>query len=84
MKQIFMCKPGAFTPKDKEKISKAGYCVVETSDFECCRVIDPAIPLDRETIFKAAMFAIARSGTTGFQGAKTEFGSRLAELLAKP
>lgn len=84
MKPIFLCKPGAFDAQGKRQIRDAGYCVVETNDFDAFKVVDATIAPPMNVVFKCAMYAIANAGSGGNEGPKTLFGKKLAEELAKP
>jgi hypothetical protein len=81
VKQLLLHKPGALSEAERARAEKAGYVCIETNDFDAFRVIDPAVPLDREVLFKCAMIAI--STTTKEVGPKTRFGEAVAERLAR-
>lgn len=80
MNYLLLYKPGGLTPSMIRRATKAGYCCIETEDFESVKIMDPAIPANKDELFKAAMFAIHTSSSTG---TKTIFGEKIAEVLSK-
>jgi hypothetical protein len=85
MKPLLLYKPGALDQRNLEKARRAGYCCIETDNFEVIKIVDSTLPIDKEVLFDAAIFAIHAYGTSeaGTMGPKTLFGKRIAELLKK-
>ena len=79
MKTLMLVKPGFLKAKDRKMAEANGFLVVETEDFAAFKLVDPVLPLEREKIFRAAMYAIATTDSS--QGPKTRFGEQLAKLL---
>ena len=81
-KQILFYKPGSLSAKDREKLSRNGFCAVEATDFDAFKVIDASVTADRATILRAAVWAITNAGSASNDGPRTLFGRKLAELLS--
>lgn len=62
-KPIIVFPKGALSAKDKEKASKAGYLVLESSDPDKIRIIQPAMEslLPNDDFTMAAMAGLAES-----------------------
>lgn len=79
-KQILFYKPGSLSTKDREKLSKNGFCAIEATDFDAFKIVDASVPADRATILRAAVWAITNADNN--QGPRTKFGQKLAEMLS--
>ena len=77
LKPVAVVKPGLLSAKDKERLTKAGYCVIESDDLECIKIIHHvAFPMSDTMVFHAAMSTLG----DGYSG--STFGTRLAKLAA--
>lgn len=60
-KQIVVIKPNSMSPKDKEKLTKAGYVVVEYPNPEEVNIISEAsLTVSNDIIVSCALKAIAK------------------------
>jgi hypothetical protein len=55
---IIAVKPNSVTPKDKEKLTKKGYVVIEMDDPDSIRIIEPEVPIEVYDYFMAALKAL--------------------------
>jgi hypothetical protein len=81
-KQIMIVKPGELSSKDKEKLSKNGYMVIEHPEPDTVRIIQPFDGQVADDIGMAALFAVARYTETSDRPAAffvKEFLRRLLE-----
>lgn len=81
MNYLMLYKPGALTKPMIERARRAGYCCIETTDFEAVRIVDASIPANKDAVFKAAMIAIHTANNTN--GPRTIFGDEVAKALSK-
>jgi hypothetical protein len=58
MKQIIIVEPKSLTLKDKEKLSKSGFIVIEHSNPDAVRIITPMNEANSSSILMAAMEAV--------------------------
>lgn len=76
MKQILIVKPKSISPKDKEKLSKNGFVVVEHDTPDTVRIIQQ---FDEATGTSITMSAI-QAMTTSFTS-RDEFSKELAKRI---
>ena len=55
---IIAVKPNSVSPKDKEKLTKKGYTVIEMEDPDSIRIIEPEAPIEVHDYYMAALSAI--------------------------
>lgn len=62
MKQLLIVKPGTISAKDKEKLTKNGYIMIEHPFPSDVRVLNP-LDVDGDLILASAMRAISYNGS---------------------
>jgi RNA polymerase-interacting CarD/CdnL/TRCF family regulator len=60
---IIAVKPNSLSAKDKEKLTKIGYTVIEVEDPDSLRFIEPEAPIEVHDYYMAALNAL-NTGTS--------------------
>ena len=76
-KQLLIVKPGTVSPKDKEKLTKNGYLLIEHPFPGDVRVIS-ALDADASVLLSAAMGTISANG---YESVKAGFFNRVHKQL---
>jgi hypothetical protein len=57
---IFLCKAGSITQPSKVALRKTGVIVVESTDVEQCKLLQPRLELRGDEITRAAIVSLAK------------------------
>lgn len=76
---IIAVKPNSLSSKDKEKLTKKGYIVIEMEDPDSLRIIEPEAPIEVHDYYMAALQAL----NLGTSSDCARFVSNLYERLKK-
>lgn len=60
-KQVMIIKPGTVSGKDKEKLSKSGYVVIEHPEPDNVKIIMPVSEIRGDDLMMAALFGLQNS-----------------------
>jgi hypothetical protein len=82
MKQIVVYPRGQLEPKDRERLTKAGFVVVEADDPGAIVTVVPGAPLaSADDLLLAALAAI--TGDSASVGVQAQFARALAQRIRK-
>lgn len=77
MNTIIAVKPGELNSKDKEKLTKKGFTVIEVNDPDSIRIIESEAPIEVHDYYMAALYALKEGASSDCYRFVTKLYERL-------